>query len=65
MPRTDEEEDDRFIEKDEAKPKYHSGGSSLTSGHTQSFRCPHCGSYNTAQGVYFDECRSCNYSQGY
>ena len=59
----DEDEDDSYWS--EAKPEQHITGEILTSGSSGSFGCPHCGSYNTAQGVYFDECRSCGWSQGY
>ena len=54
----------RFITDDEAQPKSWSG-EILTCGNVQSFACPECGSRNTAQGTFFDECRTCGWSQGY
>lgn len=32
---------------------------------TQNFKCPECGSYNTSQGTYYEQCNSCGWSQGY
>jgi predicted RNA-binding Zn-ribbon protein involved in translation (DUF1610 family) len=58
------EEDDSYIHKEDTKPRQFSG-STLTSGNTQSFACPSCGSYNTIQGVYFEECKTCGWNQGY
>lgn len=59
----DDEDDDSHW--DMAKPEYHSSDDILTSGSSGSFSCPECGSYNTASGVYFDECRTCGWGQGY
>ena len=59
----DEDEDSSYWS--EAKPKEHRSGEISTSGSSGSLSCPECGSYNTASGVYFDECRSCGWSQCY
>jgi len=61
----DEENEKRYISEEDSNPQYHKSESVLGSGQTQSFGCPECGSHNTAQGVYFDECRSCGWNQGY
>lgn len=60
----DDEEDNSFISEEEATPREYSG-SILGSGRTQSFACPNCGSYNTSQGTYFEQCNTCGWSQGY
>ncbi len=59
------EEDNSYISEGEARPREYSGGSSISSGKTQSFRCPSCGSYNTEESVYYEKCRSCGWEQGY
>lgn len=60
----DDEDDDRYISERDARPQQHNGGEA-SGGHTQSFQCPSCGSWNTAQATYVDWCKSCGWSQGY
>lgn len=60
-----EEEDNDTSYWDKPDPKEYRTGEVLTTGNTGSFQCPNCGSYNTTQGVFFDECRSCDWGQGY
>ena len=52
-----EEDENRFISKDEAKRD--------NQYHRQEFACPECGSYNTGQSTYTDYCNTCGWSQGY
>lgn len=61
----DEEDDNRYISDEEANPRQYNSGDSLTSGNKQSFGCPSCGSRNTEQGVYYELCKTCGWSQGY
>lgn len=60
-----DENDDISYWEDDSEASTNYSENILTSGSTGSFRCPDCGSYNTSQGVYFDKCNSCSYSQGY
>jgi hypothetical protein len=62
----DEDDYKEYIDEEDARPRYFSNPEApLASGNTQAFSCPECGSYNTAQGIYFEECRTCGWSQGY
>lgn len=52
-----EEDEKKFITKEEARPN--------NQYHQQEFACPNCGSYNTGQSTYSDYCKSCDWHQSY
>lgn len=60
----DTKDRNRYIDQEDATPQSWTGDT-LTSGSIQSFGCPECGSRNTAEGAFFEECRTCGWSQGY
>lgn len=53
----DEEDEKKFITKDEATPN--------NQYHQQEFACPNCGSYNTCQITEADICHTCGWHQPY
>lgn len=55
----------KFISKEDAKKTEHNSGFHGTSGTTQGFSCPACGSYNTGQSTYVEYCNTCDWVQGY
>lgn len=60
----DYEKDSSYIHKEDAKPVQISGDL-MSNGNLQTFPCPACSSYNTIEGIYFEECRTCGWSQSY
>lgn len=59
-----EPEEDRSHWDKQNRTDYNSGFHG-TSGSRSSFQCPSCGSWNTSQGTYFDQCNTCDWGQGY